>query len=83
MTVLVLSSSLGTTRAMWDPVVPLLEGRYELLTYDHPGHGNSPIGPRTLEGLAQFALDLLPPRAVFCGISLGGMVGIWLAVPKT
>jgi 3-oxoadipate enol-lactonase len=80
MTALVLSSSLGTTGAMWDPVVPLLEGRYDLQTYDHPGHGDSPIGPRTLEGLAQVALDLLPPRAVFCGISLGGMVGIWLAV---
>jgi 3-oxoadipate enol-lactonase len=79
MTILVLSSSLGTTRAMWDPVLRLLEPRYDVLAYDHPGHGTSPIGPRTLEGLAQFALDLLPPRVVFCGISLGGMVGLWLA----
>jgi 3-oxoadipate enol-lactonase len=79
MTVLVLSGSLGTTRAMWDPVVPLLKKRYDVLAYDHPGHGESPAGARTIEGLAGFALEQLPARFDFCGISLGGMVGIWIA----
>src|SRR5262245_47498836 len=80
MTVLALSSSLGTTQAMWDPVVAPLRERYEVLAYDHPGHGESPVGPRTLEGLARFALGLLPERVHFCGLSLGGLVGLWLAV---
>lgn len=79
MTVLVLSGSLGTRRAMWDPVIPLLEERYDVLAYDHPGHGKSPLGPSTLEDLARVALEQLPPRCHFCGISLGGMIGIWLA----
>lgn len=80
MTTLVLASSLGTTRAMWEPVLPLLRDRYdEVVAYDHPGHGSSPTGPRTLEGLAQSALEHMPERPDFCGVSLGGMVGIWLA----
>jgi pimeloyl-ACP methyl ester carboxylesterase len=34
-----------------------------------------------LEGFARFALARLPDRPVdFCGISLGGLVGMWLAV---
>lgn len=82
MSTLVLSSSLGTTSAMWDPLLSLLRERYdEVLTYDHPGHGSSAAGPTTLEGFARFALVRLPEQPVdFCGISLGGMVGMWLAL---
>jgi 3-oxoadipate enol-lactonase len=66
---------------MWDPLLPLLRERYdEVVAYDHPGHGTSAAGPRTLEGFANFALARLPDEPVaFCGISLGGMVGLWLA----
>jgi 3-oxoadipate enol-lactonase len=80
--VLVLSSSLGTTHEMWDPVVPALAARYHVLRYDHPGHGGSPAGPTTLEGIARAALGLLDElgleRVAFGGLSLGGMVGMWL-----
>lgn len=38
--VLVLGSSLGSDRHMWDEVVPLLEG-WRIVRYDHPGHGKS------------------------------------------
>jgi 3-oxoadipate enol-lactonase len=82
--VLVLSSSLGTTHEMWEPNVPGLADRFRVLRYDHPGHGRSPVGPRTLAGLARAVLELLDELALervsFCGISLGGMVGMWLAV---
>jgi 3-oxoadipate enol-lactonase len=81
--VLVLASSLGTTHAMWEPQVAALTERCRVLRYDHPGHGASPTGPRTLEGVARAALALLDElgleRVVFVGLSLGGMVGMWLA----
>ena len=81
--VLMLASSLGTTHAMWEPIVPELGTHHRVLRYDHPGHGGSPAGPRTIEGLARAALDLLDElglgRVSFCGLSLGGMVGMWLA----
>jgi 3-oxoadipate enol-lactonase len=81
---LVLSSSLGTTHRMWDPNVEDLARRYRVVRYDHPGHGATPAGPRTLEGLARPVLALLDSlgieRVTFCGLSLGGMVGMWLAL---
>jgi 3-oxoadipate enol-lactonase len=80
---LVLSASLGTTHALWDPNVSSLAARYRVVRYDHPGHGEAPPGPRTIEGLAREALSLLDElgveRVTFCGLSLGGMVGMWLA----
>lgn len=79
---LVLSSSLGTTHRMWDPNVAALVRRYRVIRYDHAGHGGAPAGPRTIEGLAAAVLELLDElglaRVAFCGLSLGGMVGIWL-----
>lgn len=80
--VLVLSSSLGTTHEMWEPQLPALSRSFRVLRYDHPGHGGSPLGPRTIDGLASAVLELLDELAfrtvAFCGLSLGGMVGMWL-----
>ena len=79
---LVLSSSLGTTHRLWGPNVDPLSSRFHVVRYDHPGHGESPPGPSTIAGLARAALALLDElgleRVTFCGLSLGGMVGIWL-----
>ena len=36
---MVLSNSLGTTLAMWEPQVPALSEHFGVLRYDHPGHG--------------------------------------------
>lgn len=80
--VLVLASSLGTTHEMWAPPLSMLARRYCVLRYDHPGHGGSPAGPTSIEGLAREVLELLDElglaRVTFCGLSLGGMVGTWL-----
>lgn len=80
--VLVLASSLGTTRAMWEPQLPALTRRHRVLRYDHPGHGASPVGPTSIEGLGRAVLELLDgldlARVAFCGLSLGGIVGMWL-----
>jgi 3-oxoadipate enol-lactonase len=83
--VLVLSNSLGTTLAMWDAQVPALRERFHLLRYDHLGHGGShvPPGPYSIDDLGRDVLALLDRLGVnrfcFCDLSIGGMVGIWLA----
>ena len=81
-TPLVLASSLGTTHRLWDPNLDALTARFRVVRYDHPGHGGSPPGPRTIPGFAREALALADElghdRFGFCGLSLGGMVGIWL-----
>ena len=82
--VLLLSGSLGSTLAMWEPQLPLA-GRFRLLRYDHPGHGSSPpaSGPLTIDDLGGGVVELLDEleleRVSFGGVSLGGMVAMWLA----
>src|SRR6266566_885636 len=83
--VLVLGNSLGTSRAVWDPQVPALAAHFRLLRYELPGHGGSPApaGPYTIAQLGGAVRALMDAhgvdRAAYCGISLGGMVGMWLA----
>lgn len=82
--VVVLSSSLGEALEMWNPQIPTLSERFRVLRYDTRGHGRSsvPSGPYTIERLGRDVIDLLDAldieRAHFCGLSLGGMTGIWL-----
>ncbi len=83
--VLVLSGSLGTTRDMWLPQVPVLSQKWRLLRVDHPGHGESPVWDDrvTVENIGLAVLDLLDnlnhQRVSFCGLSLGGAIGQWIA----
>jgi 3-oxoadipate enol-lactonase len=80
--VLVLPCSLGTSMELWEP--DLFAGTYRVLRYDHRGHGASPVprGPYSMDELAADALELLDElelrRVTWCGLSLGGMVGMWL-----
>ena len=82
---LVLGNSLGTSRMVWDRQVPGLAGRFRLLRYELPGHGGSPspLGPYSIGALGAGVLTLLDSYGVesarYCGISLGGMIGMWLA----
>ncbi len=84
--VLVLGNSLGTTREIWDPQLLTLGEGFRLLRYEHRGHGGSPAppGPYAIADLGADVLRLLDDfgveRASYCGISIGGMVGMWLAV---
>lgn len=83
--VIVLASSLGTETGMWDPQMNALSPSLRVLRYDHPGHGASPApeGPCTVADLGAELIDLLDElgleRVSFCGLSLGGMVGLHLA----
>ena len=78
---LVLSHSLACSVRMWDPQIAALEDKYRVLAYDTRGHGASeaPSGAYSLGMLADDLNDLLKklniPRAHFCGLSMGGMIG--------
>jgi 3-oxoadipate enol-lactonase len=82
--VLMLSNSLGTTHAMWQPQVEAFKQHFRLVRFDRRGHGGSgvPKGPYTMEGLARDALAVLDglglKKVNWCGLSMGGMEGMWL-----
>jgi 3-oxoadipate enol-lactonase len=82
--VLVLAHSLGTDVSMWEPQVPALTRHFRVLRYDTRGHGRSTVapGPCSIEQLAKDVLVLLDgldvSRARFCGLSMGGVIGMWL-----
>jgi 3-oxoadipate enol-lactonase len=84
--VVVLANSLGTTLAMWEPQIPALSEQFAVLRYDHPGHGHGRgcEPERSVEALARGVLAILDQREIarvsFCGLSLGGAVGMWLAI---
>src|SRR4029077_1111346 len=83
--VLILGNSLGTTRELWEPQLAGLGEHFRLLNYEHRGHGGSPAppGPYSLADLGADVLRVLDDfgveHAAYCGVSLGGMVGMWLA----
>jgi 3-oxoadipate enol-lactonase len=83
--VLVLGSSLGTTGAMWDAQVPAFSQHFRMLRFDTRGHGGSPApsGDSRMDELGADVLALLDrvgvERASFCGLSIGGMIGMWVA----
>jgi 3-oxoadipate enol-lactonase/4-carboxymuconolactone decarboxylase len=83
--VLVLSHSLGLDHGMFEPQVPALTERFRVLRYDLRGHGASdaPAGEYAVDRLGRDVLALLDrlafDRVAFCGVSLGGMIGQWLA----
>lgn len=84
--VLVLSNSLGTMLSLWEPQLAALEKHFEVLRYDMRGHGQSsvPTGTYSIEEMGQDLLGLLDALQMdsvhFCGISIGGLIGQWLAV---
>lgn len=82
--VLVLSNSLGTDFHMWRAQHEALSQHFRVLNYDVRGHGRSRLIDEefTLAALGQDVLALLDrldiERAHFCGISMGGLTGLWL-----
>ena len=82
--VLALSNSLGTTLDMWAPQMPALLQHFRVLRHDARGHGRSDVtpGPYTIAQLGGDVLALMDhlgiARAHFCGLSMGGMIGMWL-----
>ena len=83
---IVLAHSLGANLHMWDKIVPVLEARFRVVRYDSRGHGGSsvPPGPYSIAELAGDAVELLNylnlKRVHFCGLSMGGMIAMWLGI---
>lgn len=83
---LLLSNSLGATADMWAAQVPALARVFRVIRYDTRGHGDSgaPAGEYTIEQLGRDALAVLDAagveRAHVCGLSLGGITAMWLAL---
>lgn len=81
---LVLSNSLGTTFNLWQPQMAELTKHFRVLRYNQRGHGRTPLPDAvlTLEILGQDVIALLDmldvEQACFCGISMGGLTGLWL-----
>lgn len=83
---LVLLNSIGTDMDLWDGVLPHLRSRFAILRIDARGHGASSVEPDDLS-LARLADDVLAvadqvglARFSLAGVSLGGMVGMELAL---
>lgn len=84
--VLVFSNSLGTRLEMWDAQAKTFSSQYRVLRYDTRGHGGSVAtpGPYHISQLGGDVLAILDQLGIedahFCGISMGGLTGLWLGV---
>jgi 3-oxoadipate enol-lactonase/4-carboxymuconolactone decarboxylase len=83
--VLILSHSIGCDHSMWEPQVEDLLPDFQILRYDTRGHGASdaPAGDYSIEMLGRDILGIADALAIakfaFCGLSLGGAIGQWVA----
>jgi 3-oxoadipate enol-lactonase/4-carboxymuconolactone decarboxylase len=83
--VLILSHSISTDHAMWDLQVDGLLPHFQILRYDIRGHGatEATAGEYSIEMLGNDILALADAleisRFAFCGLSLGGAIGQWVA----
>ena len=83
---IVLVNSLGTDLRMWNPQVDALSRHFRVLRYDIRGHGQSGLSDEevTIERLGLDLMDLLDELSIrsvhICGLSLGGMIALWLAI---
>ncbi|WFF38484.1 3-oxoadipate enol-lactonase [Moraxella nasibovis] len=83
---LIFSNSLGTNYTMWQAQIDALKDDFFIICYDTRGHGQSstPNHAYTIDELGGDVVALLDflgvEKANFCGISMGGLTGIWLAI---
>ncbi|MEV8427471.1 bifunctional 3-oxoadipate enol-lactonase/4-carboxymuconolactone decarboxylase PcaDC [Streptomyces chartreusis] len=85
---LLLGPSLGTSSALWDKVAPELSITHRVVRWELPGHGGSAAdlirAGATVDDLAGLVLAIADSlgieRFAHAGVSLGGAVGLHLAV---
>lgn len=83
---LILSPSLGSTLQMWEPNLAKLTKDFSVLRHDHLGHGKSqvPDHPYSLDEVGNELLAITEKEGItsfyFAGISLGGLLGMWLGI---
>jgi 3-oxoadipate enol-lactonase len=82
---IVFTGSLGTDLTMWQPQADRLKPRFCTLRYDVRGHGASevPPGPYSIDDLGSDLVALMDRRGIerasLCGLSIGGMLSMWVA----
>ena len=84
--VLMLSNSLSSDMSMWDDQIALWGDRYRTVRYDQRGHGRTGVPSEgwSMDRLGRDALAIIDAlglkRVNWCGVSMGGMVGLWMAI---
>ncbi len=79
-------NSLGTGMELWDPQIPAWSAQRRVIRFDQRGHGGSEAPPALyrIDDLGRDALAVLDAyeveRADLCGLSLGGVVALWVAI---
>lgn len=86
---LVLGNALGTELSSWDPLMTYLVRHFRVIRFDARGHGLSALDPQWAGGdysitlLARDTLAVADAAGVkrfhYLGLSVGGMLGLWLA----
>jgi pimeloyl-ACP methyl ester carboxylesterase len=83
--VLVLGHSLGTNFSLWDPVIGRLEQNFRLLFYN-PHLRQARAGNASVESRGKQLIELLDylgfQQIDFCGVSMSGLIGQWLALAE-
>ena len=83
---MILSNSLGTDRSLWDSQVVPFSRQHSVWRYDTRGHGDSdaPTGEYSIDRLGNDLLAVIAataaPRVDLCGVSIGGMTALWVAI---
>jgi 3-oxoadipate enol-lactonase len=81
---LMLAHPMGTNLHLFDRQIPSLAKHFRIVRYDSRGHGASVAnqGPYSVEGFGCDALAIMDAlgieKAHWLGLSLGGIVGLWL-----
>lgn len=82
----VMLHSLGADASMWAPQVTPLASTHRVVRLDLRGHGDAdaPPGPYTLDDLGGDVVDAADRLGLgtfhLCGLSLGGLVALWVGV---
>ena len=78
--VLVLGHSLGTDFSLWDAVLGRLEEKFRVLRYNpHRASSIAGVGAELLRLLDHLGFE----RVDFCGLSMSGLLGQWLALESS
>jgi 3-oxoadipate enol-lactonase len=77
---LVLIGSLGSSLQVWEPQLDDLSN-FRMVRVDLPGHGRSPVPDCAFDiaDIGRAVLELVDGRPSVCGLSLGGLVAMWMA----
>lgn len=85
---IVFSNSLGTNYSMWEDNIDELSHHFNILRYDKRGHGGSNINQDKVsiaelgEDVVELVDALKLENVYFCGLSIGGLTGQWLAIHR-